>query len=990
MTHPSGVDNEEDRYQPLPEAIIRTPFRAIHETMWEAEAKFDLLFRRDHSVYVWAANRVQIYYKLAAETAIYDTARKSVQNAAEPRDILVESLPQIDAYIQTGALGPAAANRSRSHGCVYTQDYVRWLLENDRSVLLLHDRPEDLVDHPNLHSLHSRQLAKFAAHHRHLARKKDKCVLDEEGRAFWARVDDFINERLGVRVITPEQIQTWIHGFLAQLVTQRALFKQVQPKVFICMAHYFRAAQIRAAREVGARTIDFQHGINSKFHAGYGFPALKPEARALPNYPDEFWSWGPFWTPQEWFPHKCCDVRDMGHFANRPSAHGRVSISRPEKTLMIATSWAMQSAFKKAGARIAQKLPEWSIVFKLHPREEVGDYLPLVDLHPNVRVIEGDRDVIEASREATAIMSICSSSLFDVLIEDVPIMVLKSEGAEYAEDFVARYGVPVVDQDASNIDECLARAIRQSIPIGEIFAAGRADRIEIAMRSVLGEAPPKYVPKPPLPPERTGFQEKLSGWADRLAASRLQSGTEPIPANQLVAAAAGSKTHGGFLDISQRFWNLVLGRYFAEHPQEHLKILRNAVDDIRTSGEAAMLHSAIGQLIRLGEPTARYRTEFLGLLYWLKRHGQQHQFEEGVDLLVRHAVAEGASSSLPLFEHALTVGCEETILASFNVPRKDRRWHEGAALLARQNPLLEKIVSSLERMAASCDREFLDGRVSEKDAAALAAWLRERIIDGRPFAMMRLGDGEVYGLDTSCYLDATTIEEDRIACEEIWWRKQMDEPTRSRLREGFSAAVMDMDLIGVPSPFRLLRDLPGTIKLMRRPLKSWTRTKRAHVILFRELERMMDEGRLELSGKALCDDRCHQGLFTPDRLRGLLDGVRHVVGVNCFSRDQLNTALGEEIIDDHVLTPPHSKVRDHVPDGPLRDVAMPMVLDELLAGIDDTVRPGSVVLVAGGFAGKLLIHRAKQRGGIVFDIGASADYWMGVDTRGELDFAAYR
>ncbi len=49
--------------------------------------------------------------------------------------------------------------------------------------------------------------------------------------------------------------------------------------------------------------------------------------------------------------------------------------------------------------------------------------------------------------------------------------------------------------------------------------------------------------------------------------------------------------------------------------------------------------------------------------------------------------------------------------------------------------------------------------------------------------------------------------------------------------------------------------------------------------------------------------------------------------------------------------------------------------------IDDTIRPGDLVLVAAGFLGKLYALRVKQRGGIALDIGSLADLWMGHMTR---------
>jgi len=945
--------SDESRYQPLPEAILKTRFRSIHETIWEAEARFDLLFRQDHGLHVWPANRLRIYYQLAEAIDVYDAQKTAVAKPEAVPEYRLDDLPEVDVYIQTGALGPAAANRARPYGCTYTQDYVRWLLDHGHRVLLLSDAEDVLVKHPGLFVLHSRQLSGFSAQCKRGFGRREQLGLGGADLAFWTRVDDFFHERLGVRIFGREKIEGWIWSLHTQLVTQREVFRRVRPKAFICMAHYFRAAQIQAAREVGARTIDFQHGINSKFHLGYGFPNVRPEARDIPYYPDEFWSWGRFWAPESWFPTKCCDVRAVGHNAH---AHAREiaasATRRQDRTLLIATSWAMQSAFKAAVEQIAVRLPDWQIVVKLHPREDLADYEGIAAAHANVSLVAGHMDVMEAARDVSVVLSICSSSLFDVLLVGGRIAVMHLEGVEYAEDFVAAFGIPVLDADASNIEACIEQALGQSLPLDRIFAGAQSERLELAMNAALGAAFPR--------PERI-----------------------------TAAKVLGSNGNAQPRSLLSRLRDFARRRYSGGPSDMRFRYLTKAAKQAGEQRDDSAFAGCVAELFDLGAPTAAYRNRLLGALYRLKRTGDTATFQKGLDALLKKALTENATTALPLFEHALIAGKEKPLLKAYGLSPNTRRWREGAALLAGCNPTMASIVRSTETIVESAADEFLDARVSDADIERLVAHLKQRIADGKPFAMMRLGDGEVYGFDVD-YVDRDTLDEDRAAREGIWWNATLDEPMRLRLRDGFAAAMAQADLLGIPSSFRLLRDLPVALDSMRRPIELWSRTTRAHVILFRELDRMISDGRVDLAGKAICDDRCHQELFTPERTRQLLSGAAHVVGVNCFARERLNKALGAEIIHDHVLLPPHQKVRQFVDDTPLRDMPTPFVLDELLARIDDVVRPGSVVLVAGGFAGKLLIGRARERGGVVLDIGAAADYWMGIDTRGELDFAAYR
>jgi hypothetical protein len=51
--------------------------------------------------------------------------------------------------------------------------------------------------------------------------------------------------------------------------------------------------------------------------------------------------------------------------------------------------------------------------------------------------------------------------------------------------------------------------------------------------------------------------------------------------------------------------------------------------------------------------------------------------------------------------------------------------------------------------------------------------------------------------------------------------------------------------------------------------------------------------------------------------------------------------------------------------------------------------PGAIVLIAAGVCGKVYAHRAKTAGCIGLDVGAIADYFMGIQTRAVFRDAAF-
>lgn len=923
-----------------------TDFRKLYDAIWDAEATFDLLFREDQKVFVWAANRVRFYYELAQKMGIYTTqSEANTAKAPDPPPLAMTSLPKVDVYVQSGALGPAAANRARPYGCVYTERYVKALLDRNCKVLLLHDAPDQVAPHPDLTIFTSRQLSLFSAQTKQHFPSPQDCYLSDQGAKYWANVDAFLHDRLGVHLLDRERINKLILSHRRAAATQTQLFRQCRPNGFLIMAHYFRAPQIEAAHAAGVRVADFQHGINSRYHLGYGFPHIHADHRKIPYYPNEFWSWGRFWTDPEWFPTACCDPRPMGHH----QWAGRLADSvtpRNGKTLLLATSWAMQNSFLEAANNLALSLPNWRIIIKLHPREVTETYAHLAERHANVTVLAGTVDIIEASRDADIVVSICSSSLFDVLLNGCRVMVIDAPSVEYTEDFVKRYDVPVLKLDCSNIAACIAATATQNIPAEEVFANPTTIESDLAFEGLASTATKVRADTGPRPPPRQLPPQKPA---------RMLSWFQPTPS------------------VAKK-WDL--------------KSARAAFVEARDRGDANKQTELIPELIAHGAPSTGYRSIFLRALWDVANKKGVPTAQRRMNDYISRIPGPELASNLPILEHALRVGAAAPFLGRFNVRLGDRKWRTAAALLAGTNRVAKRISDVLIDFAEASSDEFFDIRVSAGDQTRLFKNLEARIMTGEPFAMIRLGDGEVYGCRQTSVSEATR-DADSVRREIIWWGCEQSPALRERLRREFQASLDAADYLGIPSSFRLLRDLPPFLDEFRRPIDTWNHTVRAHYVLLMELKEMHERGELRLGDKILVDDRCHQPLFTPKRTVDLLARCDHVVSISCFDKTRLNAALGTDLIRDHVLLPPHMKVKDNVAESAIKEIPTPQILDDIYAQIDDVVRKGSAVLVAGGFVGKMLIARAKANGGMVLDIGASADYWVGLNTRGLFDFVDY-
>ncbi len=256
------------------------------------------------------------------------------------------------------------------------------------------------------------------------------------------------------------------------------------------------------------------------------------------------------------------------------------------------------------------------------------------------------------------------------------------------------------------------------------------------------------------------------------------------------------------------------------------------------------------------------------------------------------------------------------------------------------------------------------------DPETLRASIASAIAAQRPFAFIRLGDGEArFLLSQVTGAGSVLDDEERHAMGDVVWENWFGDPlssvpadTCSGLATAFIDAVASADVVGACTPERLSADTGHYGYLVWQ--ERWLRQ------LFTERPDML-----------FADAMSHRRLNADmPFLAALLEGL-DVLGVVSPHRG-LADALGKRLrIPD---------VRSHVVPGegrlPSAQAArasgrhFPEIYESLLGGLA-VPRPGCVFLVAAGLLGKIYCSRIKTLGGIALDVGALVDAWMGFDTR---------
>lgn len=270
-------------------------------------------------------------------------------------------------------------------------------------------------------------------------------------------------------------------------------------------------------------------------------------------------------------------------------------------------------------------------------------------------------------------------------------------------------------------------------------------------------------------------------------------------------------------------------------------------------------------------------------------------------------------------------------------------------------------------MVPTGSRDLMDIRMDPKGRGTLLGIISDALRECRPLSLVRLGDGEAYAFPAPRVGDA--YDEDNRLRELVWWgRRPPGDEQREAIRARVRQAVRHADIIGLPSIYRVIRDLP-----LQGDLDSGS-TNRG---LLTVLAAMGND--IRLADTIFTEERCHHVLFDLPTLEHLTRLAQRTVVVGCWTREQL---AGDFLATaDIVLISPEEKVRDPADLRPL--------LFENYEAIDAEVTrlsaPGTLVLVAGGIIGKMFLHSARSRGAVALDIGSMIDYMAGRKTRSIVD-----
>ena len=426
---------------------MKTPsnVKELCEFMWYLEDKYNLLDFEIQGVKPWQAHRIEIYYELGRQIGIFE---KELQRGLSKFDkfkslnSLVKNsifknplfnLQKVDKLIFSH---PRSKKVDGEDIDIYTYYFINDLLKENKQFI-------EFEEHYNGKHIRKSTPYKRDLDYLNLIRNIQKKFLSIEFNHYQKEVLNNLENEIGNFInITNIFIQR-IKNFLISYPIYKQILQKTMPEEIYVVVSYGRSELIKAAKDLGIKVIEFQHGTFSKYHLGYSYPNYN---RELDYFPDEFWVWNEYWKDLIDFPIPDESIKFFP-FKYLENQKKKYSLKNIKNQMVILCQGGLTDNIAKRILDNLEKFKQFKLIFKLHP-EEYGRshlYKNLIKLQSqlDIKIVE-DVDLYKLLAESEYQAGVFSTALYEGIEFDCKTILFNLSGIEYMDKFIEMYKVEVV------------------------------------------------------------------------------------------------------------------------------------------------------------------------------------------------------------------------------------------------------------------------------------------------------------------------------------------------------------------------------------------------------------------------------------------------------------------------------------------------------------------------------------------------------------------
>jgi hypothetical protein len=253
--------------------------------------------------------------------------------------------------------------------------------------------------------------------------------LDIEGFINFIKSKDFLEER--DYNYLKKKLYEFYFSYKNYKTYYSKFFKKIKPKIiFFNTGSYgqYNAIKIETAKENNILTAEFQHGTISKNHLAYNYGNMIFKSDKYERYlPEYILTYGDYWNEQMKIPCKKVTI-GAPHFYE--SIKKYKNVKEKKKTILIVSQGEVTDKFVKIAKYLAENLPIYRIIFKLHPGEvPFEDRYEILNKYNNIQIVKSG-DIYIYIVECENIVANYSTTIFEAMGFNKNIFILDNEASK--------------------------------------------------------------------------------------------------------------------------------------------------------------------------------------------------------------------------------------------------------------------------------------------------------------------------------------------------------------------------------------------------------------------------------------------------------------------------------------------------------------------------------------------------------------------------------
>ncbi|CAN5459419.1 hypothetical protein BH09PSE4_BH09PSE4_15890 [soil metagenome] len=404
---------------------------SLWAAIWRIEQELDLFRRELDGVFYWPLLRIHALDRLARQRSLHAPPPRKLRITRARRALTAASalaatraewgeadsilIPLNRKQIRDGRLIDIFSER-----ILHDKEFGRFLICDNDSDIGSHAESDTQIVR-NWDSV--RVLSRARAGARFVGRLAG-------ARQIHAMLDAAFRRELGAPFpFSPAQIAYRCAVFDEGRRMSRKIFARAGARRLFVVAQHSTQDAIAAANDLSMTTIELQHGFISAFDPFLHFPG-RPN---VPYSPAHLLTFGRFWAEQIDLPRNT-RAHVMGW---EPERNKALPSRRNSRQVLVISQWIMGQQLAQAAADLARAAPDWNVVFRPHPSEDVRRYREeFAAAPPNLSVSSREERIDDLLAESAVQIGVYSTSLFEGMGKGLRTIVFALPGFQYMRDVI--------------------------------------------------------------------------------------------------------------------------------------------------------------------------------------------------------------------------------------------------------------------------------------------------------------------------------------------------------------------------------------------------------------------------------------------------------------------------------------------------------------------------------------------------------------------------